>query len=101
MSEFSVLIAIFLFPLPIESYVEFLPISRMATFSSGSIASARPCRAEADDCKLGRSVRRDADWPQLVTASREAIMVSLVLWIQRSLRSSPHLKRDTVQRDWW
>jgi hypothetical protein len=41
MSEFSVFIVIFLFQLPIESSVEFLPISRMAAFSSGSSASAR------------------------------------------------------------
>jgi hypothetical protein len=62
-SEFSVVIVVFLFQLLIESYVEFSPISRMAAFSSGSSVSARPCRAEADNFKLHRSVRRDADWP--------------------------------------
>jgi DHA2 family multidrug resistance protein len=34
MSEISVLIVIFLFQLPIESYVEFLPISRMSAFTA-------------------------------------------------------------------
>jgi hypothetical protein len=63
MSEISVLIVIFLFQLPIESSVEFSPISRIVAFSSGSSASARPCRAEADNFKVHRSVRRDADWP--------------------------------------